>query len=187
VVRCGVLWLGAGVGDDSSGSSSSSSKKLKLSELGSYYCQGIQRSQETGAGSTGSTGSSLGASYGHGGGTLGFSSRMLWLTGHDDTNDDTNDDDDDNEDEEDDNDVDDDDDDVDVDVDCVVACMTNVGGMHSGLGGMSSPFGVFTNSVLLPAVQQYLGIGNRSGHVGPKMKNKDDTTTTSSSSSRPKL
>lgn len=96
------------------------------------HCQGIQRSESTGPADLG-----LGPSYGHGGGTLGFSSRMLWLDrrGGSDVQDSASED----------------------SVDCVVACMTNVGAMHSGLDGVS-PFGVFTAQVLLPAVKRYLGI-----------------------------
>lgn len=96
------------------------------------FCQGIQRSETTGPAHLG-----LGPSYGHGGGTLGFSSRMLWLDrrGSNRAQESASED----------------------SVDCVIACMTNVGAMHSGLDGLS-PFGVFTSQVLLPAVKQYLGI-----------------------------
>ena len=55
------------IGDDGSGAG----KRSSLKESGTQYCHGISRSLESGAG--------LGPSYGHGGGTLGFSSRMLWL------------------------------------------------------------------------------------------------------------
>ena len=126
------------IGDDGSGAG----KRSSLKESGTQYCHGISRSLESGAG--------LGPSYGHGGGTLGFSSRMLWLEETDCvlavmTN-------------------------VggasppspDLPAALAVRELANVesflAGMHSGFGG-ATPWGLFMGSVLMPALRVYLGEG----------------------------
>ena len=56
---------------DEMGQDGSGAEAQSLAASGSQYCHGISRTVDTGSG--------LGPSYGHGGGTLGYSSRMLWL------------------------------------------------------------------------------------------------------------